>query len=167
MFQEALSQSEQAQRQWDLFKAEPIRFSGEHQARAAVDAAIAANKVTGERVGVAALSSTPDPALIALLEAEQATSSSQVFDAFERLQSDFYKPAATAALGALHNQVAVDRRGDPGRHVPGHHRRGAVDPDGRLAGVCGSSVPGRSAAPARRRWRPRTPWTPSSSTPWT
>ena len=75
VLQEALSQSEQGQRQWAQFKAGPVRFTGEAAARTAVDAAISANKQSGERLGVALLANNPDTVLVAQLEAAQATTS--------------------------------------------------------------------------------------------
>ena len=103
--QEALSQAEQANRLWSEFKSDPVRFPGEQGARSATDAAIAATKVTGERLGVAVLSPTPEAATVAQLEQAQRDASDGLFDAFEHLQSDFYKPALTAAIVSLHNQA--------------------------------------------------------------
>ena len=103
--QEALSQAEQANRLWAEFKANPVRFPGEQAARSATDSAIAATKVTGERLGVAALSPTADPAAVAQLEKAQRDASDGLFDTFEHLQSDFYKPTLTAAIVSLRNQA--------------------------------------------------------------
>ena len=102
---ESLSQAEQANRLWREFKAGPARFPGEPAARAATDAAIAATNVTGERLGVALVASPTDPTLVALLEQEQRAASDGLFDTFEHLQSEFYKPAFSAALVSLGNHA--------------------------------------------------------------
>jgi diguanylate cyclase (GGDEF)-like protein len=110
VLQVALSQSEQAERFWNEFKATPARFPGEAAARTAATAAIAAGKVSGERAGIAMLASNPDPILIAQLGVAQNNTSNQVFDTFEHLENDFYKPAMIAAIVDLNRQAAATTR---------------------------------------------------------
>jgi len=96
----SLNEAAAAKRAWTEFEATPVRFEGEEAARAATDAAIAANDAAGQQLGLAVLngSAGADASAIDNLELVQRGTSEQVQNAFEHLQIDTYQPALDSAL---------------------------------------------------------------------
>ncbi len=101
LFAQALTEAGAAQRTWDRFKATPTQFDGEQAQRDATDAAIKANNDAGQQLGVVVLSPSPDPALLAKLQADQLATSAQVQNTLETLETQSFIPAVSAAIGDI------------------------------------------------------------------
>ena len=103
---------------------------------------------------------------MAQLEAEQQAASDGLFDTFEHLQADFYKPAAIAAIVSLGDQA----RNSAEVALTAMLLVILVGLVLSMAGcwqACGCSARRWRPEPCRTRRRPRTRSTPSSSMPWT